>query len=113
MPNRIDLQPFGIAAREMPGRRCFLHKVFGLDIAAKKDPCQRPDCGCAASKDIGMYGTCLHGCRYCYATRSEEQAAENYATAPESLPVAVAWVKQTGIVCHEDHPFFRARCSVV
>lgn len=27
----------------------------------------RPSCGCDESTDIGAYGTCGHGCRYCYA----------------------------------------------
>ena len=32
-----------------------------------KDPGQRPLCGCMISKDIGSYGSCSHGCIYCYA----------------------------------------------
>lgn len=32
-----------------------------------KDPGQRPLCGCMVAKDIGRYGTCSHGCIYCYA----------------------------------------------
>jgi len=62
-----DLSPYGI-----PPGKCvddaYIARVFGLQVPAAKDPHQRPACGCVASKDIGMYDTCAHGCLYCYAS---------------------------------------------
>jgi hypothetical protein len=47
-------------------------------LSGKKDPHQRKACGCAVSKDIGMFNTCLFGCQYCYATASSQSALNNY-----------------------------------
>ena len=74
----VDLRPCGIR----PGKCVdddLLHQLFGLDILAKKDPSQRPQCGCVVSKDIGQYNTCLFGCQYCYATSSFDAARRRYA----------------------------------
>lgn len=40
----------------------------------------RQQCGCVASRDIGMYDTCRFGCVYCYANRGPEIAAARRRT---------------------------------
>jgi hypothetical protein len=42
----------------------------------KRSP-TRKQCDCAASKDIGAYDTCVHGCVYCYANSDPERARNN------------------------------------
>jgi hypothetical protein len=46
----------------------------------------REECGCAASRDIGAYDTCPHGCVYCYANASPEAARRRYAKMEVNLP---------------------------
>jgi hypothetical protein len=62
-----------LARHNIGGNRCIdaelINRVFGLNLAYRKDPGQRAQCGCHVSRDIGSYRTCLHGCRYCYAAR--------------------------------------------
>jgi hypothetical protein len=51
----------------------FPEKFQPLKLAPTRD-----GCGCFASRDIGAYGTCIHGCRYCYANSHHQQAVTNY-----------------------------------
>ena len=49
-----------------------LGRIRNIPLKVGRDRSQRPACGCAESVDIGAYGSCLHGCRYCYARAGRE-----------------------------------------
>ncbi len=81
----VDLAAFGIAHN-----RCvdgaLLASLWPEDAALMaflgsraggKDKGQRPACDCIASKDVGRYRTCPHGCVYCYANPSRAEAQRN------------------------------------
>jgi hypothetical protein len=38
----------------------------------------RPDCACSAEADIGVYHTCIYGCRYSYGSRNQQAAMRNF-----------------------------------
>jgi hypothetical protein len=53
--------------------------AVGHRITAARDGGQRPDCLCVRSVDIGATDTCVHHCRYCYATAGAGRAEKAFA----------------------------------
>ncbi|MDE7261832.1 MAG: DUF1848 domain-containing protein [Oscillospiraceae bacterium] len=64
-----------------------IETILGCPIQGRKDAGQRPACGCMESVDVGIYGTCLNGCRYCYATKSPAAARRSWERHDPASPL--------------------------
>jgi hypothetical protein len=88
--DELGLQRYGI----QPGKcvdDALIFNAFGFEVGAGKDASQRKSCGGVASKDIGMYDSCLFGCVYCYATASFERARANHRMHDPGSPSLLGW----------------------
>jgi DNA repair photolyase len=56
-----------------------LIRRLGREVRQTKAKGQRDACRCIESRDIGINDTCIHGCRYCYATRNHDVASRRHA----------------------------------
>jgi len=74
---KVDLEKCGVRHGKCIDDR-LISKIIGIDAEIAKDPNQREECGCVSSVDVGIYNTCPHRCKYCYANASTSSAMKNY-----------------------------------
>lgn len=92
-----DFSDFGIGHSKCVDRSIF-ETMTGFSLSAPKDKGQRAGCGCDASVDIGAYGTCPGGCRYCYATRSTQAAENSFRSYDPESPLLCSALSQDDVV---------------
>ena len=66
-------------------------EAAGYPLQAKRHRGQRGACGCIESFDVGMYDTCVKGCAYCYATKSQKRARARFAAHDPHSPLLAGW----------------------
>lgn len=82
----IDLSSYGINHGKCIDDK-LIEQLCGCRISANKDKNQRDICGCIESIDIGLYNTCMHKCKYCYANYSLKTVDDNYAKYNPNSPL--------------------------
>lgn len=89
---KISFEKYGISRGACIDKEK-IRRIIGYKLDLKKDPGQRRECGCAASIDIGMYDTCVNGCKYCYATGGLESAQKKNAHHDPESPLLIGHLK--------------------
>lgn len=94
---KIDLQELGITRASCIDKER-IERIIGCSISSKKDSGQRSECSCIESVDIGYYGTCLNGCKYCYATKNPLSARNNFRQHDPASPMLIGWPRDDMVI---------------
>ena len=54
-----------------------LEKAIGNNLNVPKGKYRNRECNCLMGRDIGLYNTCMHGCKYCYANSNMKLVKRN------------------------------------
>ena len=93
----VDLSAYGVAHASCIDAK-LLEELLGCSICSRKDMNQRPGCGCVESVELGTYDSCTHGCKYCYATSSQNIVRTNVLTHNPQAPLLFGSLPENAII---------------
>ena len=74
-------------------------RAIGKKLVIKKRMDARKNyCACLISNDIGMYNTCPHLCKYCYANGDKKLIIDNYMKHDPNSPLLIGNITEKDII---------------
>jgi len=76
-----------------------IERAIGQNLEVPKSlSAAREGCQCLLGNDIGMYNTCGHGCRYCYANYDMETVRKNMRLHDPLSPLLIGHLRAEDVV---------------
>lgn len=92
-----DLAPFGIDIQGCMTKE-ILENAAGIKLDMPKKQSARPGCQCLLGNDIGVYNTCPHLCRYCYANYDKQSVINNFRNHDPDSPLLIGHIQENDII---------------
>lgn len=83
-----------------------LEKAIGNNLKVPKGKYHNRECNCLIGRDIGLYNTCLHGCKYCYANSNMNLVRKNQKLHNPNSPLLIGEVKDSDVVREVSEPSY-------
>lgn len=85
----VDLAPYGVDCSGCM-TQAVLERAIGTSLKVPKNRhTSREGCDCLLGSDIGVYNSCGHGCRYCYANHDDQTVKHNMANHDPKSPFLI------------------------
>ena len=91
------LTPYGVETSGCASKNV-LERAIGLSLDVPKQSSARPACTCVLGNDIGVYNTCSHFCRYCYANYDRRTVLENQKNHDPKSPLLIGNLREDDTV---------------
>lgn len=73
-------------------------KAIGCRLKVPNRKPNRPECACYIACDIGVYDTCMHLCRYCYANNDPKMVDINFNHHDPNSPFLIGNYREGDII---------------